>query len=73
MVEAFGKKPRLINVSPSFLRLIARLIGKTEMIDRLCGDLRVDICHTKNTLNWTPVVSLVDGIKTCISNPFSNE
>ena len=73
MVEAFGKKPRLINVSPSFLRLIARLIGKTEMIDRLCGNLRVDICHTKNTLNWTPVVSLVDGIKTCIPNPFSNE
>ncbi|MDC1190412.1 SDR family oxidoreductase [Gammaproteobacteria bacterium] len=73
MVEAFGKKPRLINVSPSFLRLIAGLIGKTEMIDRLCGDLRVDICHTKNTLNWAPVVSLVDGIKTCTSNPLRNK
>ena len=73
MVEAFGKKARLINVSPHFLRLIAKLIGKEEMIDRLCGDLRVDIRHTKNTLDWTPVVSLVDGVKICVSNSLSNK
>jgi nucleoside-diphosphate-sugar epimerase len=66
MVEAFGKKPRLINISPRFLRLAAKLIGKEAVVDRLCGDLRVDIFHTKNTLNWTPVVSLVDGLKTCV-------
>ena len=73
MVEAFGKKARLINVSPHFLRLIAKLIGKEEMIDRLCGDLSVDIRHTKNTLDWTPVVSLVDGVKICVSNSLSNK
>lgn len=73
MVEAFGKKARLINVSPHFLRLIAKLIGKEEIIDRLCGDLRVDIRHTKNTLDWTPVVSLVDGVKICASNSLSNK
>jgi UDP-glucose 4-epimerase len=73
MVEAYGKKARLINVSPHFLRLIAKLIGKEEMIDRLCGDLSVDIRHTKNTLDWTPVVSLVDGVKICVSNSLSNK
>jgi UDP-glucose 4-epimerase len=73
MVEAFGKKARLINISPYFLRLIAKLIGKEGMIDRLCGDLVVDIRHTKNTLDWTPVVSLVDGIKMCVSNSLSNK
>ena len=73
MAEAFGKKARLINVSPHFLRLIAKLIGKEEMIDRLCGDLSVDIRHTKNTLDWTPVVSLVDGVKICVSNSRSNK
>ena len=66
MVEAFGKKARLININPYFLRLIAKLIGKEGMIDRLCGDLVVDIRHTKNTLDWTPVVSLVDGVKMCV-------
>lgn len=73
MAEAFGKKARLINVSPHFLRLIAKLIGKEEMIDRLCGDLRVDIRHTKNTLDWTPVVSIVDGVKICVSHSLSNK
>ena len=73
MVEAFGKKARLINVSPHFLRLIAKLIGKEEVIDRLCGDLSVDIRHTKNTLDWTPVVSLVDGVKICVSHSLNNK
>lgn len=73
MVEAFGKKARLINVSPHFLQLMAKLIGKEDVIDRLCGDLSVDISHTKNTLNWTPVVSLVDGIKICVSHLLNNK
>jgi UDP-glucose 4-epimerase len=73
MVEAFGKNARLINVSPPFLRLIFKFIGKEEMIDRLCGDLRVDIRHTKNTLDWTPVVSLVDGVKICVASSLSNK
>jgi UDP-glucose 4-epimerase len=73
MVEAFGKKARLININPYFLRLIAKLIGREGMIDRLCGDLRVDIRHTKNTLDWTPVVSLVDGVTMCVSNSLSNK
>ena len=73
MVEAFGKKARLINVSPHFLRLIAKLIGKEEVIDRLCGDLSIDIRHTKNTLDWTPVVSLVDGVKICVSHSLNNK
>ena len=66
MVRAFGKKPRLINISPRFLIFVAKLIGKEGMIDRLCGDLMVDIVHTKNTLNWTPVISLVDGVNACV-------
>lgn len=73
MVDAFGKKARLINVSPHFLRLIAKLIGKEEVIDRLCGDLSVDIRHTKNTLDWTPVVSLVDGVKICVSHSLNKK
>ena len=73
MVESYGKKAWLINVSPRFLRLIAKFIGKEEIIDRLCGDLRVDILHTKNTLDWTPVISLTEGIKICVPNSFSNK
>jgi len=73
MVEVFDKKARLINVSPHFLRLIAKLIGKEEVIDRLCGDLSVDIRHTKNTLDWSPVVSLTDGVKKCVSHSLNTK
>ena len=73
MVEVYGKKARLFNVSPRFLRLIAKLIGKEGVIDRLCGDLSVDIRHTKNTLNWSPVISLVDGIKRCIPDALNKK
>ena len=73
MVEVYGKKARLFNISPRFLRLIAKLIGKEGVIDRLCGDLSVDIRHTKNTLNWSPVISLVDGIKRCIPDALNKK
>lgn len=73
MVEAFDKKARLINISPNFLRLVAKLTGKEKLVNRLYGDLRVDIKHTKDTLNWTPVVSMDDGIKICVSSSLIKE
>jgi nucleoside-diphosphate-sugar epimerase len=73
MVEAFGKEARLFSISPFLLRGIARLIGKEDMIDRLCGDLRLDIEHTKNTVDWAPVVSVADGVKICVPNLFTNK
>jgi UDP-glucose 4-epimerase len=66
MVEAFGKKARLIKVNPYLLQFLARLIGKASIIDRLCDDLRIDIEHTKAMLGWSPVVSIVDGVKLCV-------
>jgi UDP-glucose 4-epimerase len=66
MVGAFGKKARLVKINPSILKSFARLIGKGPMIDRLCDDLRLDIEHTKVSLDWTPVVSTVEGIKFCV-------
>lgn len=66
MVEAFGKKARLINISPNVLMLIAKLTGRKGMMSRLCGDLSLDILHTKNTLDWAPQVPFIDGLKTCL-------
>ena len=63
MVQAFGKEVRLFSISPFLLRRIARLVGKEDMIDRLCGDLRLDIGHTKNIVDWMPVVSVANGVK----------
>lgn len=73
IVEAFGNKARLFKASPSFLKRVANLIGKKSMIDRLCDDLRLDIQHTKDSLNWTPVVSTAEGVKLCVSKIITNK
>ena len=70
MVEASGKEPRLFNISPLLLRGVAGLVGKEGMIDRLGGDLRLDIEHTKSAVDWTPEVSVAGGIKICVSNSY---
>ncbi|KKO46979.1 UDP-glucose 4-epimerase [Arsukibacterium ikkense] len=67
MTRAAGKKPRLLPVPVSWLKLAGKLTGKQAVIDRLSGNLQVDIEHTKNTLSWSPPVSVEEGIKRCFT------
>tara|TARA_R110002126_G_scaffold10245_43_gene46597 strand:- start:1876 stop:2847 length:972 start_codon:yes stop_codon:yes gene_type:complete len=69
MTVATGKKPWLLPVPASWLRFAAKLTGKQAVIDRLCGNLQVDIEHTRATLGWTPQVSVEEGIKRCFNLP----
>ena len=68
MAEAWGKKPRIFKIKPELLKFIGNIVGKKDVLERLCEDLRVDIWHTKNTLEWAPIVTLEDGIKNCVAN-----
>ncbi len=65
MTRAADKSPRLLPVPMGLLRLIGKLTGKQAMIERLCGNLLVDISHTKATLGWQPPISVEEGIKRC--------
>lgn len=73
MTLASGKQPRLIPVPVSVLRLAGRLTGKLGVIDRLCGNLQVDISHTKDVLGWKPPVSFQDGIQKCFQKEQKND
>lgn len=68
MAKAAGKPARLLPVPPTWFALLAKLTGKQAVIDRLCGNLQLDISHTKKTLGWRPVVSVEQGIKRCFNN-----
>lgn len=68
MTRASGKKPRLLSMPVSWLKMAGKLTGKQAVIDRLCGNLQVDITHTKETLGWKPPISVEDGIARCFSN-----
>lgn len=65
MIRAAGNKPRLIPVPVSWLKLAGKLVGKQAVIERLCGNLQVDITHTKQTLDWVPPITVEEGIRRC--------
>ena len=65
ITRATGEKPRLLPVPMSWLKLTGKLTGKQSVVDRLCGNLQADISHTKQTLGWTPPLTLEKGIARC--------
>lgn len=67
MTRAAGKTPRLLPVPVSWLKLVGRLTGRSAVIDRLCGNLQLDISHTKDTLGWKPPITLEEGIARCFA------
>jgi nucleoside-diphosphate-sugar epimerase len=62
MSNVLDRPARLIPVPAPLLQLVARLLGKQDMAQRLLGNLQVDISHTKKLLDWTPPVSVNEGL-----------
>lgn len=67
VAKAMGRPARLIPVSAGLLQLGATLLGKKAMAQRLLGSLQVDISKTRHLLDWTPPVSVDEGLKRCFS------
>ncbi|MBW0171743.1 MAG: SDR family oxidoreductase [Hydrogenophaga sp.] len=63
MAQAMNAPARLLPVPPALLKLGAGLIGKGDMAQRLLGSLQVDISHTRETLGWTPPISVDEGLR----------
>ncbi len=59
---ALGRPARLLPVPVLVLRALARLIGKSDITQRLCGSLRVDISKTRERLSWSPPVSVDEAL-----------
>ncbi|WP_158889331.1 MULTISPECIES: NAD-dependent epimerase/dehydratase family protein [unclassified Pseudomonas] len=57
LAEGLGQNPRLIAVPSAWLEWGARLLGRGEVAQRLCGSLQVDIQPTKTLLGWQPPLS----------------
>ena len=55
---ALGKPARLLPISAVWLQLIARLLGRPAIAQRLCGSLCVDIEKTRRLLGWEPPVTV---------------
>lgn len=63
MANSLGKSQWQLPIPTPCYRLVGKVLGKEDVINRLLGSLQVDITHTKDTLGWKPPQTLEDGFK----------
>lgn len=63
LAEGVNKRAYLPPVPVGVLRAAGLLLGKGSEVDRLVGSLQVDSRHTRKLLDWTPSLSVQDGLR----------
>lgn len=66
---AVGAPSRLLPVPVWALEVAAALLGKKDIVQRLCGNLQVDISKARRLLGWTPPVSVGEGLRRAVAGP----
>ena len=61
--SSMGRSARLFPFPTSLLKFFGLVLGKQSEIERLLGSLQIDSSHTRKILNWTPPVSVEEGIR----------
>ncbi|TCS35110.1 nucleoside-diphosphate-sugar epimerase [Paucimonas lemoignei] len=67
LAHAVQRRPRLLPVPPSLMRIVARILGKSAVAERVLGSLQVDIRHTCTTLDWQPPFSVAQGLQETVA------
>lgn len=63
MAKAAGVLARLLPVPVWTLQAVAALLGKGDAVQRLCGNLQVDISKAQQLLGWVPPVTVEEGLR----------
>ena len=66
IARALGKPARLIAVPAGLLQFGAVLIGRRAVAQRLLGSLQLDVAKARETLGWTPAVSIDDALRATV-------
>jgi len=61
--SSMERKANLFPCPIFMLKFLGSVFGRSEEINRLVGSLRIDNSYTKKILNWTPPVSVEEGIR----------
>ena len=67
LARAVGGAARLLPVPVWALRAGASLLGKGDAMQRLCGNLQVDISRARSLLGWAPPVSVDEGLRRAVA------
>jgi len=68
IASAMGRSAFMFPFPISLLKFFGFVLGKSSEIDRLTGSLQIDNNYTKKILNWSPPISVQEGIKRMIQN-----
>ena len=71
MARAMNRPARLLPVPVWALQAGASLLGKGDEVQRLCGNLQVDISKARSLLGWVPPVSVEEGLRRAVGGPRS--
>lgn len=66
-------KARLLSVPVSWMVVIAALIGKKAIAERLFGSLQIDSQKARDLLGWSPVVSMTEQLKKVVNTNQAHE
>jgi UDP-glucose 4-epimerase len=64
---AMQRRARLFAIPPGLLRTAGTLCGLGAAVARLCDSLTVDISATRSALEWSPPLSVEEGIARTVS------
>lgn len=67
IADSMSRPARLIPIPQSLIELSAKVLGKSHLSDRLCGNLQLNVTDTLNTLSWKPPVTFEKGINETVS------
>lgn len=72
LTKLLNAPSRLLPIPAGWLMLAARLLGKRDVALRLLGSLQVDIAKNKALLDWTPPMTVDEGLK-AVTDSFITE
>lgn len=67
IANALGKPARLISIPLWMLKVGSMLLNKRDSLQRLSGNLQVDISKARALLGWTPPLSVDEGLRRTVA------
>jgi UDP-glucose 4-epimerase len=65
---AMNNKAVLFSLSPGILKVLFKIVGKTEELEKLTGTLLVDSSKIRNLLGWKAPFTLEEGSIDSVTN-----
>jgi nucleoside-diphosphate-sugar epimerase len=66
LARAAGVRSKLVPIPVWTLLALATVLSKKDVVQRLCGNLQVDISKAQNLLGWIPPISLEEGLSRAV-------